>query len=153
MNGEYPIGGIDEVLRDRLGMVLGDLFDVHTAETAHHHHRALARAVDGDRAVRLLRDGEAALRRAASGSARRAGFWRFGGIGVAMISCGDACAPRAALLANLILPALPRPPMSTCALTTHEPGCSATNAAASGAVVQCCERGTGIPARRKSSFP
>ena len=46
------------------------------------------------------------------------GFCRFGGIGVAMISSATL-RPCAAPAAILILPALPRPPIRTCAFTTH----------------------------------
>ena len=48
--------GIDPVFLDRVGIVLGDLFDVHAALRGDEHDGLLRRAVDRDRHVRLARD-------------------------------------------------------------------------------------------------
>ena len=61
--------------------------------------------------------------------------------------------PSVAPVAILILPALPRPPISTCALTTHSSGDSLMNSATACGVCAWCPRGTMMPARLKSSLP
>src|SRR5215204_1725378 len=55
--------------------------------------------------------------------------------------------------ASLIPPALPRPPVRTCALTTTCPPISSAAARASSGVVASFPSDTGIPKRLKSSLP
>ncbi len=55
--------------------------------------------------------------------------------------------------ASLTPPALPRPPVSTWALTTTGPPSSSAAARASAGVVASLPSETGIPTRRNSSLP
>ena len=69
------------------------------------------------------------------------------------IVCARAPRPPRASSASLMPPAFPRPPVSTCALTTTCPPSSCAAARASAGLVARRPSDTGIPNRRKSSFP
>ena len=67
------------------------------------------------------------------------------------IACAAARAS-AAERQSFTPPALPRPPVSTCAFTTTGGPSRAAACAASAAVVATCPRATGMPWRSKHSF-
>ena len=63
------------------------------------------------------------------------------------------CSASSGLSASFTPPALPRPPVSTCAFTTTGPpsSCAAARASCGESARRPSE--TGMPTRRKSSFP
>ena len=53
MEGQEADERVDVQARDRLGMLVGDLLDVHAAHRGQHHERLLLAAVEDDRGVVL----------------------------------------------------------------------------------------------------
>ena len=101
---------VDVMADQLLRRLLGDLFDVDAALDAEHHQRLLGRAVEQHRGVVLGGDVRGVL------DPQRAH-------GVSMDVhpedvAARARAPRPRSAASLTPPALPRPPIRTCALTT-----------------------------------
>ena len=108
---------VDVAPDERVGVLLGDLLDVHPAHPREHRQRLLLRAVEDDRGVVLGVDlrGRARPRPRArvNGPSPR-------GPRMSIPRIASACSrASSASLATLIPPALPRPPIWTWALITH----------------------------------
>ena len=101
---------VDVQAHERVGVVRGDLFDLHAALRREHEERLLRAAVERDREVVLLRD-----------VGRLLDPERLDDVAADVepddLACAF-CSASAGSSASLTPPALPRPPVSTCALTT-----------------------------------
>ena len=136
---------IDVQAHERVGVVRGDLLDLDAALRREHEERLLRAAVERDREVVLLRD---------VGGAARSRPSRRRGRGCRARGCRAPSAPRLRdRSASLTPPALPRPPVSTCALTTTGPPSSSAAARASSGVVASRPSETGMPNCWKSCLP
>ena len=134
-------------------MLLGDFLDVHAAERLTMITGFLRRAVDGDRGIGFFRNRTASLRRSNDLIGSPLGFWRLGGIGVAMISSAFA-RPSSADVRKFDLAGFTATAHQNLRFDDPVAGLASTNSRDFfRRSCACCLRGTGMPARRNSSFP
>jgi hypothetical protein len=131
------------------GCCAGDLLDVHPALRADHQHIALQRAVNRDADVVFAGDFDGFLDQHLLGD-QPCGFWGETSRLPRMLSA--AWAASSGVLASLMPPALPRPPISTCALTTTGVPSRSATAFASAGVRTTSPCGVGTPNSRRICF-
>ena len=132
---------VDVEADERVGVLLGDLLDLDAALRREHEQRLLGATVERQREVVLLRDVGRLL------DPELATTWPLMSSPMMFLACSSASCGSAA---SLTPPALPRPPVSTWALTTTGPPSTSAACRASPGVVARRPSQTGIPKRRKS---